>query len=122
MLDDDPLAPIYLFGYRFYLSIYLFICLFMNLCVHKGIYTFICKYLCIRVYIYMHIHTYAAALTQGTCTWTMRAMAEPAWEVRAFPGRGLGVAGLRDLEKGECILSVAHPNWPYTVGAPIKIF
>ena len=56
MLDDDPLAPIYLFGYRFYLSIYLFICLFMNLCLHKGIYTFICKYLCIRVYIYAYTY------------------------------------------------------------------
>ncbi|CAE7236829.1 FOL3 [Symbiodinium necroappetens] len=39
------------------------------------------------------------------CRREARAMAEPPWEIKAFPGRGLGVSGLRDLEKGECILS-----------------
>ena len=29
----------------------------------------------------------------------------PMWEVRPFPGRGLGVCAQRDLERGECILS-----------------
>ncbi|CAE7891898.1 FOL3 [Symbiodinium microadriaticum] len=44
-------------------------------------------------------------ITMAAAFREVRAMAEPPWEIKAFPGRGLGVSGLRDLEKGECILS-----------------